>query len=85
MIRFVLCLVLVLCSTPAFAAGWGHRALVAQSGIRPRLVGMAEGVGMSTRSAADAIRNCCFWGRRTPVSIQTSFRNGRHYAVVRYR
>lgn len=85
MVRFALCLVLVLCSSQAFGAGWGHRALVARSGIRPASVGMAEGVGMSTRSAADAIRNCCFWGQRQPLSIQTSYRNGRYYAVVRYR
>lgn len=63
----------------------GHQRLVAQSGIKPRQVGSYEGVGMSTRSYQDAIQHACYWGKRTPVSIQTSFRNGRYYAVVRYR
>ena len=88
MVRFVLCLALVLCCSQVQAIGLRritHQGLVAQSGIRPALVGVAEGVGMSTRSAADAIRNCCFWGQRQPLSIQTSYRNGRYYAVVRYR
>ncbi len=89
MVRFVLCLALVLCSSQAHAVGLrrfvSHQGLVNQSGIRPAAVGVAEGVGMSTRWAADAIRNCCFWGQRQPLSIQTSYRNGRYYAVVRYR
>ena len=85
MIRFALFALLAVCfCNPSYAIG--HRALVAQSGIRPRQVGTHEGVGVSTRSAADAIRNACFWGRRQPIyPIQTSYRGGRFYAVVRYR
>ena len=81
--RFIALLAVVLIASSSFADT--HRSLVRQSGIRPRSIGSAEGVGMSSRSPADAIRNCCFWGSRTPVSIQTSQRGGRYYAVVRYR
>ncbi len=31
--------------------------------------GRYEGVGFSTRSADDAIRNACYWGQKTPVGI----------------
>jgi len=82
-------LVLLLCSQSVDAIGpfrrAAHNGLVAQSGIRPARVGSYEGVGMSTRSADAAIRAACYWGQRTPVSIQTSFRKGRYYAVVRYK
>lgn len=78
-------LLVLLVTIPDCCQAGGHQRLVAQSGIKPRQVGSAEGVGMSTRSARDAIQNACYWGKRTPVSIQTSFRNGRYYAVVRYR
>ncbi len=76
----LLCLVMTECCH----AG-GHQRLVRASGITPRQVGTAEGVGMSSRSYADAVQNACYWGKRVPVSIQYSYRNGRYYAVVRYR
>jgi hypothetical protein len=76
-------LAIVLLTQPVLAGG--HQRLVAQSGIRPHRVGTHEGVGVSSRSREQAIRNCCYWGQLQPVSIQTSFRNGFHYAVVRYR
>ncbi len=84
---FRLLLVAMLCVTltECCHAGWGHNRLVRESGITPRQVGTAEGVGMSTRSYADAVQNACYWGKRVPVSIQYSYRNGRYYAVVRYR
>ena len=63
----------------------GHNALVAQSGISPRQVGSYEGVGMSTRGYEAAKQNACYWGQRTPVSIQYSKRGDKYYAVVRYR
>lgn len=63
----------------------GHQRLVRASGITPRQVGTAEGVGMSSRSYQDAVQHACYWGKRTPVSIQYSYRNGRYYAVVRYK
>jgi hypothetical protein len=46
-----------------------------------------EGIGFSTISADHAIRSCCFWGKRRPVEIATSFSARRRgwVAVVRYR
>ena len=86
----ILCLAIAMggCS-PAFAVGplrrMGHKALVAQSGITPRQVGRYEGVGMSTRGYEAARNNACYWGQRTPVSIQYSKQGNRFYAVVRYK
>jgi len=73
----------VFLASPAMAGG--HQRLVRQSGITPRQVGSAEGVGMSTRSYIDARNNACYWGRKIPVSIQYSKQGNRYYAVVRYR
>ena len=89
----VLCLVLVLILTslvaPAEARGpfarMGHAGMVAASGIRPHQVGSYEGVGRSTAGYAAAARASCYWGQRTPVSIQYSKRGNMYYAVVRYR
>jgi hypothetical protein len=47
--------------------------------------GRFEGVGFSSRSAEDAIRQCCFWGRRTPVDIGVQRGPGGWYAAVLYR
>ena len=69
----------------SFASAGSHQRLVAQSGIRPNQVGRYEGVGMSTRSYTDARNNACYWGRKTPISIQYSKRGNRYYAVVRYK
>ena len=44
-----------------------------------------EGVGFSTRSADDAIRNCCYWGQRTPVGIGVARGANGWYATVLYR
>jgi hypothetical protein len=46
-----------------------------------------EGIGFSTVSADDAIKRSCFWGKRRPVEIATSFSARRRgwVAVVRYR
>ena len=46
--------------------------------------GRAEGVGVgSTRQSA--IRNCCFWGRRTPIDIGVATNGRRWYACVIYK
>jgi hypothetical protein len=46
----------------------------------------AEGVGSSTSSAADAISNACYYGRRQIVASATAQgSNGVWYAVVQYR
>jgi len=44
-----------------------------------------EGVGFSTASAQAAIRNCCYYGQRTPVEIGVSRGRNGWYACVRYR
>lgn len=44
-----------------------------------------EGVGFSTISADHAIRNCCYWGQKTPVEIGVSRGPNGWYACVRYR
>lgn len=89
----VLCVVFVVscCSAvsveagPFRRSGIGHNALVAQSGIRPRQVGSAEGVGASTQGYIAARNNACYWGRKVPLSVQYSKRGNMYYAVVRYR
>lgn len=47
--------------------------------------GRYEGVGFSTVSADDAIRQCCYWGERTPVDIGVAQGNNGWYATVLYR
>lgn len=47
--------------------------------------GRYEGVGFSTVSADHAIRNCCYWGQRTPVAIGVSRGANGWYATVLYR
>ena len=44
-----------------------------------------EGVGFSTVSAQQAIRNCCYYGQRTPIEIGVSRGRNGWYACVRYR
>lgn len=63
-------------------------ALVIASSGRFRHVGGnrgAEGIGLGS-TAAEAIRNCCFYGRLQAVEIGTAqMRSGQFVAVVRYR
>jgi hypothetical protein len=47
--------------------------------------GRYEGVGFSSVSAEDAIRRCCYWGRRTPVDIGVSRGANGWYATVLYQ
>ena len=87
---FLLVACFALFPVPCEAARWrtrggGHAALVSQSGISPVQVGTHEGIGVSSVSFADAERNACYWGKRTVVSIQHNYRNGKFYAVVRYQ
>lgn len=44
-----------------------------------------EGVGFSTASADAAIRNCCYWGQRTPIEIGVARGPRGWFACVRYR
>lgn len=82
--RIIAILMAAACLSSPVMAG-GHQRLVRQSGITPRQVGTHEGVGMSTRSYADAVQHACYWGKRVPVSIQYSKQGNRYYAVVRYQ
>jgi hypothetical protein len=44
-----------------------------------------EGVGFSTRSASDALANCCYWNKRKAIQIGTARGPRGWYACVRYR
>lgn len=44
-----------------------------------------EGVGFSTSSAQDAIRNCCYYGQRPAVEIGVSRGRRGWYACIRYQ
>ncbi len=48
------------------------------------LAGRYEGVGFSSVSADDAIRNCCYWGRRRATSIGVARGASGWFAVVGY-
>lgn len=45
-----------------------------------------EGIGLSPTSPDDAVRRCCYWGRRPVREIGTAWSARRHawIAVVRY-
>lgn len=47
--------------------------------------GRYEGVGFSTVSADHAIRQCCYWGQRTPVGIGVVRGARGWFATVLYR
>lgn len=44
-----------------------------------------EGVGFSTRSAAQAIQNCCYYGQRPAIEIAVARGRNGWFACVRYR
>lgn len=44
-----------------------------------------EGVGFSSVSPDAAIRNCCYWGQKTPIEIGVARGPNGWYACVRYR
>lgn len=44
-----------------------------------------EGVGFSTRSAGDAIRQCCYHGLKRAVEVGVAKGANGWYACVRYR
>jgi hypothetical protein len=44
-----------------------------------------EGVGFSSNSADAAVKNCCYWGQRTPIEIGVARGRNGWYACVRYR
>lgn len=46
--------------------------------------GQTEGIGFSAVSADDAIRRCCYWGKRRPIDIGVARGSRGWFAVVRY-
>lgn len=64
----------------------GVAELQARSGSNRHFGGNTgyEGVGFSTRSADDAIRSCCYWGRLSPRDIGVARGPNGWYACVRY-
>lgn len=46
--------------------------------------GQCEGIGFSSTSADDAIRRCCYWGKRRPIDIGVARGVRGWFAVVRY-
>ena len=75
------------CPAASTSTAQGAAVVIASSG-RFRHVGGnrgAEGIGLGA-TAAEAIRNCCFYGRLQAVEIGTAqMRSGQFVAVVRYR
>lgn len=47
--------------------------------------GRYEGVGFSTVSADAAIRQCCYWGTKTPIDIGVAKGAWGYYATVLYK
>ncbi len=47
--------------------------------------GRYEGVGFSTVSADAAIRQCCYWGQRSPTGVGVARGRNGWYATVLYR
>jgi hypothetical protein len=48
-------------------------------------LGRYEGVGFSTTSADAAVRQCCYWGQRSPTGIGVARGANGWYATVLYR
>lgn len=61
------------------------RRLKGMAGHVGQVSGYFEGVGFSTYSSDAAIRNCCFWGQRTPIEIGVARGPDGWYACVHYR
>jgi hypothetical protein len=88
--RIVAILALLAGSTLAKAAGLSAQDSADIQARRGRVGHMGgsysyEGVGFSTVSAQAAIRNCCYYGKRTPIEIAVSRGSNGWYACVRYR
>lgn len=87
--RFVAILALLVCATAAPAAGISAQQSAEMQARAGRCAHMGgnyryEGVGFSTVSAQAAIRNCCYYGQRTPVEIGVARGARGWYACVRY-
>ena len=81
---------IALLATQSFGAGFSAQDSAEASARAGRMAHRGgsyayEGVGYSTRSAQDAIHNCCYWGKRTPVEIGVARGRNGWFACVRYR
>ena len=61
-----------------------HQARIGRIGHFGNPTGGYEGVGFSSVSADSAIRNCCFWGARSPKDIGVCRGANGWFACVRY-
>ena len=61
-----------------------HQARLGRMGHFGNPTGGYEGCGFSTISPDAAIRNCCFWGQRTPRDIGVCRGINGWFACVRY-
>jgi len=80
----------VFCALPLQAAGLTAQQSASTSASQGRMAHRGgsfrfEGVGFSTSSSQAAIRNCCYWGQRTPIEIGVARGRNGWYACVRYR
>ena len=80
----------VLSALPLQAAGLTAQQSASTSANQGRMAHRGgsfrfEGVGFSTASSQAAIRNCCYWGQRTPIEIGVARGRNGWYACVRYR
>jgi hypothetical protein len=88
--RIVLSVLLFMTVSNGYAAGLSAQESAELQARRGRVGHMGgsyryEGVGFSTSSADDAIRNCCYYGKRTPIEIGVARGSNGWYACVRYR
>ena len=88
--RFAAFAVFLLTCSIASAAGLSAQESAELQARRGRVGHMGgsyryEGVGYSSSSADDAIRNCCYYGKRTPIEIGVARGSNGWYACVRYR
>ncbi len=94
---WVVCLGASFCSLPSLNANACDNCVAKQkaqqqaSEGRMRHVGGSmgsgryEGVGFSSTSADAAVRQCCYWGQRSPTGIGVARGNNGWYATVLYR
>ena len=95
--KYVFCLIVALCCSVSYAdnrycgsnsTAQGVAEMQARRGGDCRHFGGNsgyEGVGYSTRSADDAIKSCCYWGKRKPLDIGVARGHNGWYACVRYK
>jgi hypothetical protein len=70
---------------PAAITAQDHATIIARRGsLVHSQCSQTEGIGFSAVSPDDAIRRCCFWGKRKAREIGVARGSRGWYAVVRY-